>query len=124
MPRRKVGYGRKTTKARPKKYATSVRRDFRRAVNMSPARLRRWLASPESKKVGFRRPGARESVGHASGRKITKMLARGGKFDAKHARKVVGYVRRHLAQRPAGNVAETRWRYSLMNWGHDPLGAK
>jgi hypothetical protein len=37
-------------------------------------------------------------------------------------RKVVGYVRRHLAQEPA-NPATSRWRYSLMNWGHDPLKA-
>jgi hypothetical protein len=36
-------------------------------------------------------------------------------------RKVVGYVRRHLAQRPPGDVRDTRWRHSLMNWGHDPL---
>ena len=34
--------------------------------------------------------------------------------------KVVGYVHRHLAQRPDGDVTETTWRYSLMNWGHDP----
>lgn len=40
--------------------------------------------------------------------------------DAAHMRKVVGYVHRHLAQRPAGDVSETNWRYSLMNWGHDP----
>ena len=33
----------------------------------------------------------------------------------------IGYCRRHLAQRPWGDVTETRWRYSLMNWGHDPL---
>jgi hypothetical protein len=36
-------------------------------------------------------------------------------------RKVVGYVHRHLAQRPKGDVADTRWRCSLVNWGHDPL---
>jgi hypothetical protein len=35
-------------------------------------------------------------------------------------RKVVGYVRRHGAQQPA-NIYTSRWRYSLMNWGHDPL---
>ncbi len=34
--------------------------------------------------------------------------------------KVTGYVHRHLAQRPDGDVTDTRWRYSLMNWGHDP----
>ena len=37
-------------------------------------------------------------------------------------RKVVGYVHRHLAQGgPKEGVDESRWRYSLMNWGHDPL---
>jgi hypothetical protein len=36
-------------------------------------------------------------------------------------RKVVGYINRHLAQRPSGDVTDTRWRHSLMNWGHDPL---
>jgi hypothetical protein len=35
-------------------------------------------------------------------------------------RKVVGFIRRHLAQEPANKVT-SRWRYSLMNWGHDPL---
>ena len=34
--------------------------------------------------------------------------------------KVVGHVHRHLAQRPEGDIEETPWRYSLMNWGHDP----
>jgi YebC/PmpR family DNA-binding regulatory protein len=41
--------------------------------------------------------------------------------DVAHMRKVIGYVHRHLAQRPKGDVKDTRWRYSLMNWGHDPL---
>src|SRR5258706_13033182 len=35
--------------------------------------------------------------------------------------KVVGYIKWHLAQRPHHSVEHTRWRYSLMNWGHDPL---
>ena len=36
-------------------------------------------------------------------------------------RKVVGYVKRHTAQRPDGDVEDSPWRHSLMNWGHDPL---
>ncbi|WP_418605908.1 DUF3140 domain-containing protein [Georgenia sp. SUBG003] len=32
--------------------------------------------------------------------------------DEAHMRKVVGYVHRHLAQRPDGDVERTRWRYS------------
>nr|BFD87059.1 hypothetical protein StreXyl84_64600 [Streptomyces sp. Xyl84] len=41
--------------------------------------------------------------------------------DYEHMRKVVGCIRRHLAQRPSGDVRGTRWRHSLMSRGHDPL---
>ena len=65
-----------------------------------------------------------ESVGHASGRRIVQILRKSRDEitadDYEHMRKVVGFVRRHSAQRPE-NVYTSRWRYSLMNWGHDPL---
>lgn len=97
---------------------------FHRAVNMTAAQIQSWLSTPESKSVGFRRPGARESVGRQSARKIVRLLQDGARTpaDLAHMRKVAGYVARHLAQRPAGDVQHTRWRYSLMNWGHDPMG--
>ncbi|MEE6263719.1 DUF3140 domain-containing protein [Plantactinospora sonchi] len=99
-------------------------REFRDAVNMNPGELDRWLATDDSKAVGWRKGGG-ESVGHESGRRIIDLLRkRTNQFtdrDFTHMRKVVGYVRRHMAQRPAGDVRNTRWRYSLMNWGHDPL---
>jgi hypothetical protein len=41
-------------------------------------------------------------------------------LDTDESKKVVGYVHRHLPQRPAGDVRDTTWRHSLMNWGHDP----
>ena len=100
--------------------------DFSGAVNMTPSELEKWLESPESHKVGFKGKDGRasESVGHASGRRIVEIL-RARKSDVTdsdytHMRKVVGYVRRHSAQEPANKVT-SRWRYSLMNWGHDPL---
>jgi hypothetical protein len=40
--------------------------------------------------------------------------------DAVHMRKVVGYVYQHLTQKPSGDISDSPWRYSLMNWGHDP----
>jgi hypothetical protein len=40
--------------------------------------------------------------------------------DYRLMRKAVGVIRRHLAQRPE-NIVTSRWRYALMNWGHDPL---
>ena len=101
-----------------------IRRDFDDAVNMTAAEIEAWLKTPESRKVGFKKDGKGESVGHASGRRIVEILRSTGAdlsdADYAHMRKVVGYVRRHRAQEPA-NVATSRWRYSLMNWGHDPL---
>jgi hypothetical protein len=99
-------------------------REFNDAVNMTPAELERWLGTDESTSVGDT-GGDGESTGHASGRTIVGLLRAKqndlGDDDYAHMRKVVGYVHRHLAQRPSGDVEDTRWRYSLMNWGHDPL---
>ena len=103
---------------------TKVRREFDRAVNMSADEIERWLKTEESRAVGFTKPGANESVGHASGRRIVTILRKRATEiddgDYSHMRKVVGYVHRHKAQRPE-NIYTSRWRYSLMNWGHDPL---
>jgi hypothetical protein len=96
--------------------------DWKDAVNMTAGQLEKWLETDESTSVG---QGDGESTGHRSGRRIVEILrARKDDLDdddADHMRKVVGYVHRHLAQRPSGDVQDSRWRYSLMNWGHDPL---
>jgi hypothetical protein len=101
-----------------------VHRDFEDAVTMTPKELEEWLATDESRSVGDSSGGG-ESTGHASGRRIVeikrKKKADLDDDDVAHMRKVVGYVARHSAQRPEGDVTDTRWRYSLMNWGHDPL---
>ena len=91
---------------------------------MTASEVEEWLTSPESKRVGFKREGSDESVGHASGRRIAAILRTPrsdlSDEDYAHMRKVVGYVRRHSAQQP-DNTVTSRWRYALMNWGHDPL---
>jgi hypothetical protein len=33
----------------------------------------------------------------------------------------MSYVHRHQAQEHSGDVEDSTWLYSLMNWGHDPL---
>lgn len=102
-----------------------VWREWCELVNLSPTELRQWLETHESRKVGYR-PDGGESVGHASGRRIVRIAQkpRDGLDDDdwEHMRKTVGYIRRHLAQGgPAGDRSHSHWRYSLMNWGHDPL---
>ncbi|OBI10613.1 DNA-binding protein [Mycobacterium sp. E2462] len=98
-------------------------REFHDTVNMTARELQKWLSSDESRSVGQKK-GGDESTGHASGRRIVDILqAKRADLtddDYAHMRKVVGYAKRHLAQRPHGDIDESPWRYSLMNWGHDP----
>lgn len=101
-----------------------IRADFDEAVNMTPAAIEKFLDTDESREVGQKKGGSGESTGHASGRRIVKIL-RTKKDDLTdsdytHMKKVTGYVARHVKQRPSGDVTDTPWRYSLMNWGHDP----
>lgn len=105
---------------------------FRKAVNMAPGELETWLDTEESQSVGWsdgaKKESAKgsESVGHHQGRRIVgiKHTKKADLTDDDYAdmRKVVAYVNRHLAQGgPKEDVKTSRWRYSLMNWGHDPL---
>ena len=101
-----------------------VRAEFNEAVNMTAKQLENWLETDESRSVG-QKDGGGESTGHRSGRRIISLLGKRKddltEDDLAHMRKVNGYVTRHLAQRPDGDITDTAWRYSLMNWGHDPL---
>jgi hypothetical protein len=97
--------------------------EFSDAVNMTTKQIEGWLQTEESKEVGQKKDGG-ESTGHEMGRRIVTLLdkkkAELTEDDYAAMRKVVGYVKRHSAQRPDGDVTDTPWRYSLMNWGHDP----
>lgn len=102
---------------------------FREAVNMTPAAIAKFLETEDSKRVGWKGPdgkGEGESVGHKSGRRIVEIKGKKQADltddDLAHMKKVVSYVHRHLAQGgPAKDKEHSDWRYSLMNWGHDPL---
>ena len=96
-------------------------------VNMTAVELRRWLESDDSREVG-QKDGGGESTGHESGRRIVAILDKRQDEltgdDHAHARKVDGYIKRHLAQRPEraeDELAGMAWTKSLKNWGHDPL---
>ena len=99
-----------------------VLEEFDEAVNMNRKQLREWLETEESKSVG---QGSGESKGHESGRRIVEILAKNKSDytdeDIEHMGRVVSYVHRHQAQKPQGDMEDSNWRYSLMNWGHDPL---
>src|ERR671916_2552264 len=98
--------------------------EFDEVVNMSRKELEEWLETDESKAVG-QKYGRSESKGHESGCRIVRILEKDESDytddDIEHMRRVVSYVHRHQAQEPKGEVEDSNWRYSLMNWGHDPL---
>ena len=109
-----------------------ITKAFDEAVNMTPKALEDWLAGDDSKSVGWADgekktdASGSEAVGHHEGRRIVeikhKKKADYTEKDYKDMKKVAGYVKRHLAQGgPKDDVEHSRWRYSLMNWGHDPL---
>lgn len=106
------------------KNTKTVVEEFKQAVNMTAKELESWLKMNQSKEVG-QKDGADESIGHESGRHIIEILRKDEADytdeDVSQMKRVVSYVHRHLAQRPSGDIQDTRWRYSLMNWGHDPL---
>jgi hypothetical protein len=98
--------------------------DFDEIVNMTPKELEEWLETDESKSVG-QSDGGDESKGHESGRRIVEIKRKKKSDytddDVEHMKRVNGYVKRHLGQGPNNDVENSNWRFSLMNWGHDPL---
>lgn len=100
-------------------------KEFNQLVNMSPSDLKKWLETEESKEVGFVREGSKESQGRKSAKKILEIKSKRkddlDEEDYEHMSKVVSYIKRHLAQKPDKDIEETPWRYSLKNWGHEPL---
>lgn len=97
-------------------------KEFKQAVNMSRKELERWLETEESQSVGQKKDGD-EAIGHQSGRHIVELLGKKdySEDDIHEMKRVISYIHRHSAQRPEGDIEHTRWRYSLKNWGHDPL---
>jgi len=96
--------------------------EFKGLVNMSASEIKKWLNTDESKSVGQKKDGG-ESTGHKSGERIIdiKETKKGDLTDDdyKHMQKVIGYIKRHSAQRPK-EVEGSDWEYSLKNWGNDP----
>ena len=98
--------------------------EFDETVNMTPKELEVWLETKESKSVG-QSDGSGESKGYESGRRIVKLKRKNKSGytddDVEHMKRVNGYVKRHLGQGPKNDIEDSKWRHSLMNWGHNPL---
>lgn len=106
----------------------TILKEFKDAVNMTAKELEAWLKTEDSQSVGMKEHEGDESTGHQSGRYIVELLhkkkADFAEDDYNQMRRVVSYVHRHLAQKPSSDIEHSRWRYSLKNWGHDPMKDK
>jgi hypothetical protein len=86
--------------------------DFDEVANMTPEELQEWLETDESREVG-QKDADGESTGHRSGRRIVEIQRKKKSDhtdddDLVHMRKVTGYVKRHLKQKPKDYVENLR----------------
>ncbi len=99
-----------------------IYKEFKQLVNMTPAELEKWLETEESNNTGFD-SGDGEAIGHKSGKMIVDILRRKkgdlNEADYHQMQRVISYISRHKAQKPKGDVSDTKWNYSLKNWGYD-----
>jgi hypothetical protein len=98
--------------------------DFRSVVNVSSDQLARWLSTPESNKIHFPDEPKLNPGNKVPGPVILSLLKkRREKYtetDFDQMDNVVRFVRERLTKKPKGDIVASNWRYSLMNWGHDP----
>lgn len=98
--------------------------EWRDLLNMSASEIARWPDTDQNKSVGD--TGDASSTGRQSGQCIIdiKRTRTDDLSDDQrgHMATVVGFIKRHCAQDgPEGDPTDSDWRYSLMNWRHDPL---
>ncbi len=99
---------------------------FAQLVNMSSREIEAWHETDGSKSVG-QDSGDGVSVGVKAGQRTLQLLRikrAPNADDIKHMRRVVSFINRMRTQAPLRNRETSRWRYALMNWGHDPLKSR
>ncbi|MEO0685077.1 MAG: DUF3140 domain-containing protein, partial [Cyanobacteria bacterium J06649_11] len=99
------------TDSRVSKEQQEILQDFQSAVNMTVKELAEWLPTKASKSVGQKDDDG-EAIGHKSGKKIIDLLNSNAddytEDDYSHMKKVISYVHRHLAQKPSGDIENSR----------------
>ena len=98
--------------------------EFRRVVNIAPLQLERWLGTSDSKKLVRLDASGGAVTDSDPGRLILRILKKRRDSytveDFNLMQTVAGEIDRRLSERPKGDIVASNWRYSLMNWGHDP----
>ncbi len=97
-------------------------KEFKSLVNMTAGTLEKWLVTKESKNTGWD-SGDGEAIGHKSGKSIVAILQKKkselNAKDYEQMHRTISFISRHKAQKPDGDLEDTKWNYSLKNWGYD-----
>ena len=112
----------KNEKRRTAKQIEKTVTEFRTVVNISSEQLERWLNTAESQKLHY--ADEPKTPSDKNGMSILSLLKkRRDKYtdaDIDQMETVVQFIAKRLEKRPKGDIVASNWRYSLMNWGHDP----
>ena len=109
----------KPKKRRTAKQIEQTVGEFRLLVNISSQHLERWLYTVQSQKLNF----ADAAKGVSAASVLSLLKKRKDKYsdaDFDQMQTVVDAIKQRLEERPKGDIVASNWRYSLMNWGHDP----
>ena len=110
----------KEKEAKDKEENEKAYEEFKDLVNMTASELDKWLKTEESKNTGWD-SGDGEAIGHKSGKSIVDILhKKKADLDADdyhQMHRVISYISRHKAQKPKGDLSDTKWNYSLKKLG-------
>jgi hypothetical protein len=98
--------------------------EFRGYINMGAGELGKWLDTKESKCIDLE-PQDSDILSRKAGERTIKILRKKPfeltKSNYDHMERAIAFFTDKLSERPEGDVTETLWRYTLKNWGYDPL---
>lgn len=101
----------------------SVLEEFNEWVNMSPDEHEQWLKSDCSRDSSIHFSGSL-SDNRAGWRVVELKRKHPEQFEENDfdlMMRAVGFIKRQAFAEPYGYINASQWRYTLMNWGHDPL---
>lgn len=101
----------------------TVLQEFHACVNMTPTELENWLCSDQSRITSVHNAGSLSD--HRAGWWVLEITRKDDhkldESDYDQMMRTVGFIKRQASEEPYGYINGSQWRFTLMNWGHDPL---
>jgi len=99
--------------------------EFKTLVNMSPLEFEKWLETKTARIPAEENPESELIIDRKLSRKLIKILLKRKfmltKGDYECLEKITNHINQLYKNKPTADMLLSRWRYALMNLGHDPL---